>query len=462
MIMKKERTHPEVRSVGQSVNPSSHVRIRMYNIGFGDCFLLSFKYRERDDGDKHVLIDFGTSSRPKNTPKDWMKQIANDIKTECNGHLDAVVVTHRHQDHLSGFAPGRQGTGPGKIIASLNPELVVQPWTEHPDAEPDAQAQPKTRERTRNHIKGLRKSQNFAKQLTTALPYFIENATDKEDFLAVTDNEYLLEEIEFLGQENISNKDAVKNLIRMGQGDRGVFVNCGSKSGLEEILPGVKVSVLGPPTLEQSDKIRKQRTKDSSEYWHLQNKIFRFLTKSIKKNKELPPLFPKAKKRLISEAPPDIHWFMKQMNLVSLEQLHAIVRILDRVMNNTSVILLFKVGGKRLLFSGDAQIENWEYALDQREIRRELADVNLYKVGHHGSLNGTPKTLWNLFEMQDSDENNKDRLTCLLSTKKGKHGSVSKGTEVPRSILVNELIKKTNLYSTQSFEPDDLHQDFNF
>lgn len=450
--MKEERTHPEVRRVGQSVNTSSHVRIRMYNIGFGDCFLLSFKNKQRGGGDKHVLIDFGTSSRPKNTPKDWMEQIANDIKTECNGHLDAVVVTHRHQDHLSGFATSRQGTGPGDIIASLNPDLVVQPWTEHPEAEPDAQAPPETRERTRNHIKGLFESQDFARQLTTALPYFKEAATNNED---------LLDEIEFLGQENISNKDAVKNLIRMGHGDRGVYVNCDSDSGLEKILPGVKVSVLGPPTLEQSDKIRKQRTKDSSEYWHLQNLMFRYLTKFVEKKKELPPLFPKAGKRPISEAPLDTHWFMKRMNLVSLEQLQAIVRILDRVMNNTSVILLFKVGGKRLLFSGDAQIENWEYALAQPELCKELADVNVNKVGHHGSLNGTPKTLWNLFEKKGS-ESKKDRLTCLLSTKKGKHGSVSKGTEVPRSKLVNELTKNTHLRSTQSFAPDEMYQDFNF
>ena len=450
--MEKRKTHPKARSVGRRTNHSSHVQIRMYNIGFGDCFLLSFKNKERDGGDKHVLIDFGTSSLPKGAPRDWMMQIANDIKTQCDGHLDAVVVTHRHQDHLNGFAPGRQSNSTGDIIASLNPDLVVQPWTEHPEAEPDAHAPPETRERTRNHIKGLLESQDFAWQLSAALPYFLEAATDNKD---------LLEEIEFLGQENISNMDAVKNLIRMGHGDRGVYVNCGSDSGLEKILPGVKVSVLGPPTLEQSDKIRKQRTKDSSEYWHLQNLMFRYLTKFVEKKEELPPLFPKAGIRPITKAPLDTHWFMKRMNRVSLEQLQAIVRILDRVMNNTSVILLFKVGGKRLLFSGDAQIENWEYTLAQPYLCKELADVNVYKVGHHGSLNGTPKTLWHLFEKKGS-ESKKDRLTCLLSTKEGKHGSVSKGTEVPRSKLVNELMKYTDLHSTQSFAPDELHRDFNF
>jgi len=36
---------------------------------------------------------------------------------------------------------------------------------------------------------------------------------------------------------------------------------------------------------------------------------------------------------------------------------------LDHAMNNTSVILLIQAGDRRLLFCGDAQIENWEYAL---------------------------------------------------------------------------------------------------
>jgi hypothetical protein len=32
-------------------------------------------------------------------------------------------------------------------------------------------------------------------------------------------------------------------------------------------------------------------------------------------------------------------------------------------MNDTSVILLFEIGTKRLLFRGDAQLETWSYAL---------------------------------------------------------------------------------------------------
>ena len=43
------------------------VEIRAYQVGFGDCFLLSFIYGEKDK--RHVLIDFGTTGLPKRGTK---------------------------------------------------------------------------------------------------------------------------------------------------------------------------------------------------------------------------------------------------------------------------------------------------------------------------------------------------------------------------------------------------------
>ena len=40
------------------------------------------------------------------------------------------------------------------------------------------------------------------------------------------------------------------------------------KDSTGAVLPGVTVSVLGPPTLEQTTKIKKQRSKDEAEFWH--------------------------------------------------------------------------------------------------------------------------------------------------------------------------------------------------
>ena len=135
-------------------------------------------------------------------------------------------------------------------------------------------------------------------------------------------------------------------------------------------------------------------------------------------------------------------------------------------MNNTSVILLFEAGDKKLLFPGDAQIENWSYALDQAEkkpaLKKRLAAVNLYKVGHHGSLNATPKSLWELFEHKGPAHDHgdeEDRLKTVVSTMAGKHGSTDRGTEVPRSKLVEELKKQSDFFTTQSLKGKKLFHD---
>ena len=133
----------------------------------------------------------------------------------------------------------------------------------------------------------------------------------------------------------------------------------------------------------------------------------------------------------------------------------SIVRMLDKAMNNTSLILLFRVGGKSLLFPGDAQIENWAYALDQAEkkpaLKKKLESVDLYKVGHHGSLNATPKSLWALFAHKGPRQQ-EHRLQTVVSTMAGKHGSARSGTEVPRSKLVDELKEHSDFFTTQSLK----------
>ncbi len=64
---------------------------------------------------------------------------------------------------------------------------------------------------------------------------------------------------------------------------------------------------------------------------------------------------------------------------------------------------MIEAGDKHMLFPGDAQIENWNYALKvsdgskggptHEEASELLKKVDFYKVGHHGSRNATPRTL---------------------------------------------------------------------
>jgi hypothetical protein len=202
------------------------------------------------------------------------------------------------------------------------------------------------------------------------------------------------------------------------KGAQAEYVYHGAKTALRRLLPGVKVHVLGPPTVEQHAEVREQNPANKAEYWHLQASTLRAVANDGPGGA---PLFPGAQTRPGGKLPADARWLAWRVRDSNEEQLLGIVRSLDDALNNTSVILLFEVGGKKLLFPGDAQWENWEYALSRDETRDLLKDVDLYKVGHHGSLNATPKSMWKLFENKGKPSK-KGRLTSVLSTLPGKHG----------------------------------------
>ena len=417
------------------------VTIRTYHVGFGDCFLLSFQYGPQSE--KHVLIDFGSTGLPPGTPKSRMMDIALDIKQRTKGKLNAVVVTHRHKDHLSGFETKSNGKGTGDVIRSLKPDLVVQPWTEDPKLATTA-TEPQARSLgtgAGKQVVALSMMQHVAEQ--TLLEARQTRYFGKE----------LKDQLSFLGESNIANPSAVKNLMTMATND---YIYCGKKTELEKVLPGVKVNVLGPPTVKQTDTIKKQRSEDPDEFWQLQANAMGFAASS---DREGPTLFPRYVRSRGPNFPVDARWLIFHARTTRGEQLLEIVRILDTAMNNTSVILVFQVGQKRLLFPGDAQIENWQYALSQATFKPLLSSINVYKVGHHGSRNATPKSLWKMFKNKSTSRHAARRLVSLMSTMEDKHGTEGSHTEVPRRSLVSELNRQSNLFSTQELKGPDFFHD---
>lgn len=430
-----------------TVTKPTKLTLRAYQVGFGDCFLLTFHYPPKNGQprDRHILIDFGSAGQAEDAGDKLLLRVAEDIKAVVTedgklekGKLAAIVATHRHKDHISGFATSANGKGPGDIIASLKPDLVVQPWTEDPKAHPDATEPTEV----------LTGRQAFARALGD-MHAFAAAALGELERRRQAFGTQIPSQLRFLGEDNLANLSAVKNLMTMGK--RHAYVHFGSKSGLETILPGVKTTVLGPPTLEQTKTIGKQRSRDEAEFWHFQALAGRDFTAAGQS--------PFDKKYRYVQRPVHTRWIIPRMDMLRGDQLLEIVRQLDKQMNNTSVILLFEAGDQTLLFPGDAQIENWAFALKQAEekpaLRKKLSAVNLYKVGHHGSLNATPKSLWAMFERKGPKDHD-NRLKTVVSTLHGKHGKPDRGTEVPRRKLVEELERHSDFFTTEDLKKPDL------
>lgn len=416
-------TRKAAGKAGAGSRPSGGIRVTMYDVGFGDCFLVSFGYGGGTY--RHVLIDCGSSTENKAHMQEVVKQIIGD----CGGHLHGLVVTHRHSDHLSAFGLKDVGTA----LATLNPDIVVQPWTEHPGAKADAESAPSVFAGSAlTYPNKMATAQSFAQQ-------FVADPKRLLQGLGMTRREYAVSSAKL----SIPNKAAVLQLQSMGK--RHAYVYYGSKSGLDTVLPGVKVTVLGPPTLKQSEKIRQQTKSDPSEFWKLRSRLAAAAVAQAPQARGTSLLFPRAPTSAVASSPSYVKWVTHKLDRANVENMLHIVRELDDAMNNTSVVLLFEVAGKMLLFPGDAQLENWQYALHDGAVAKRLQAANVYKVGHHGSRNATPKELlWDKLRNR-GPKGKRGRLVSLLSTKPGKHDGV------PRKSLVTALSDETVLHETDDW-----------
>src|SRR6516165_703301 len=121
----KDRTAKELKGAPiQKENDG--VKVRMYRQGLGDCFLVTLP---RKNGEPYYLmIDCGVVLGTSDAASK-MKMVVNSIVETTGGHLDLLVITHEHWDHLSGFVQAKD------LFTKLKIDKVWFAWTEDPDDE---------------------------------------------------------------------------------------------------------------------------------------------------------------------------------------------------------------------------------------------------------------------------------------------------------------------------------------
>ncbi len=322
------------------------IRLRMYRVGFGDCFLLSFPVESEY---KHVLVDCGVHARGD---IGTMDRIVADIEKQTGGKLALVVATHAHQDHISGFGKGKEVFGKFSEVGQ-----VWMPWTEDPE---DSQAAKLKRKRL---ALAMQLEQHFA----------LTGSAAQQAMAAVM---------------NITGNQVALDFLHSGFNGKAEvrYLEAGDKIQKPPI-PGLSVKVLGPP--RDQDFLSKMDPPAAQRYIRLGDN-----NQSVQAN-ALKPFGDKwvlpRKSRALDGLRMDEKSEKELNRQLADTSLEGLAFTIDQALNNTSVVLLLTFSGQNLLFPGDAQYGNWKAWLDQEGSDDLLAGVHFYKVSHHGSFNATPK-----------------------------------------------------------------------
>jgi hypothetical protein len=401
--------------------PKSGVTVRMFRQGHGDCFLLAFAGSKKRP--VYVLIDCGY--KPGSNGDDYglkdIGAVVDDIKASTNGHLDLVIITHEHQDHVNGFWKQND-----PYFKDFKVDAAWFAWTENPEDDLANQL----RERYGDQLLGLVAARNRLAGAGDA------NAAQRlDEFLSLElgiDNP-----AGFAAAAAGKKKDPEKSINKQGM---KLIKDKAGKKNTEYVYPhkkimtvpgvdGMRVFALGPPynakiladtdpkgseafpgqgfrarssffaAAEAADDPNSQRSVQpfarrfavpiEQAFTHPQHGEFfrsRYGNDAPQPNAPL----------VGDEAGANEPW--RRIDNDWLYSAEDFALYLNEGINNTSLVLAFELpkSKKVLLFVGDAQRGNWTSwtkgwkGSDEKGVVRDLMSRTvLYKVGHHGSHNAT-------------------------------------------------------------------------
>ena len=362
--------------------------VRAYNVGLGDCIYV----RVPDDGKhRHILIDCGNVYGRQSLMQAALDDLVEDLPLDDSGkrHLDLLVITHRHKDHIAAFD---LNLGWFKSIRINNIWLSAAMNPDHPQAE----GARKLHSFAMNALRQMRSVSLGAAQdallanllnasgydnddaldaLRETLPHVNELADGKPLYV---DDETPLAQLRIFTDETTS----FRVLAPVNDIDR---VYLGRTAQALRALGGLRGLVLSNAPMGVGDEPSAEADGGSAETGaYLASFADNWQDEANHPMNISAGDFRRLRTRLVNNA---LAFILKDGELV----------------NNTSLVLLLEWRGKRLLFTGDAQCKfardgeftegringSWNTMWARH---RALLDqpLDYLKVGHHGSHNATP------------------------------------------------------------------------
>lgn len=393
------------------------VTLRLYCHGLGDCMLVSLP---TGPGERpfRILIDCGAHASVR-AGRQRVDAVLSDLAEACDRHLDVIVGTHEHWDHLSGFLTARDrfvdAETPG--LAADDPRIRVGAvwlaWTENPE-DADARALDRYKDEAEATLVGLRLA--------------LEAAEDRQAMGLDATARGLDSLFGFVfgakGERVRSAREALRTLVPES---RVHYLEPGTLAPLPAAVAGFRAHVLGPPRDPRLLRIHDDPTDGYKLAFGNHPETLALASALAIANGHLDlrddPAAPFDPTEGVSLADLrdgrlgdgadslraflDAHYLgadaSRRIEGIWLAGAAELALQLDRNTNNTSLVLALErvETGDVLLFAADAQAGNWRSWQDvtvplgdgpeagRRTGPELLARTIFYKVGHHGSGNAT-------------------------------------------------------------------------
>lgn len=346
--------------------PTANLRIRSYNVKFGDAILITVPDKGRNGRvkNRHILIDVGNVLAGAGGDDAVFVPILEDVLKVTRGKpLDLYVMTHEHMDHAQGLLAAHNQ---GVEVKAKHVWLTASAAPDYYD----------THDQAKKHFqKSLRTYMSLERQLAAA-PGEVKSLMAARMF----------------NNNPRATADCVEHLrTKLCDPANVHFVHREMDVSHAHDFKEARFEIWAPE-------------EDTSIYYG------RFQPLAFGLDDDGTGAAPAATVRPPPPAGVDVGAFYNLLDRRASGALENMLAI-DKARNNTSVVFALEWRGWRLLFAGDAEVRSWKTMHKLGVVK----PVDFLKVSHHGSHNGTPSgdILEALLPAQAS---NSDERIALIST----------------------------------------------